>query len=185
MSKKRQAGNCKSLRPKLRAGLWKVGDYINLRYLRNESGMTSLGYLLVSFVVLGVFLLLFEFYRIYAVIQNVEIELSRAANIAVDLSMMDLYRRDHILELDSGLARESFYSYLYTEMQLDRNLRRYDDRGNEAFWLNIEELFIQSSPPELRLRASISMRPTYFGNIFLENMRFPLKAASQNKRLEV
>ena len=151
---------------------------------KNENGMTTLNYLFMSLVIFGVILLLFEFYRIYTIKQNVDIELSRAVNTAVDLSMMDIYRRDHVSELDAGLASDSFHSYLNNELMLDRNLIYHDDSGNEIFELDIEELSIQKSPPLIKVQGRITFRPTYFGNIYLDYIHFPVKAASHNKRME-
>ena len=154
-----------------------------LKRIKSDCGFATLSYLLVSVMVLGLVMLLLEFYRIYTVKQNLDIELSRAVNIALDLSMMDIYRRDHELELDVGDAIDSFYSYLHNELKLDGNLINRDASGNEVFELVIDDLFIQGSPPVIRLRASILIKPTYFGNMYLSKIKFPVRAASHNRSL--
>ena len=154
------------------------------RSFRSESGMATFGFLFASFLALGVFLLLFEFYRIYTIVQNVDIELSRAVNIAVDLSMMDEYRRDRELVLDVDKAYESFYSYLHSELKLDGNHVFHDKNGKAVFRLEISDLAILAAPPGIRARAHIELRPTYFGNFYLDSMRFPVGAASQNRRID-
>ena len=151
--------------------------------LRKENGVMSLGYMLASLLILGIILLLFEFYRIYTIKQNLDVELSRAVNIALDLSMMDIYRRDHQLELDAGSAKDHLFSYLNNELKLDGNLRYHDSKGKEVFELNIDDLFIQKAPPVIKLRVSVIIKPTYFGNMYLDNIRFTVKAASQNNRI--
>jgi hypothetical protein len=153
--------------------------------LRKEGGFFTVGYLLIAFAILGVLLLISELFRIHTIKQNVDIELSRAVNIALDLSMMDIYRRDHELELDIDAARASFYSYLRDDLQLDRSLSYRDSDGKEIFSLYIQELTIQASPPVIKLRASIEFKPTYFGNMYFKYIRLPVKAASQNKRVEL
>ena len=150
---------------------------------KSEQGNTTLGYMLASVALLGVVLLLLEFYKVYTVKQNIDIELSRAVNIALDLSMMDIYRRDHVLVLDEGVARDSFFSYLHTELNLDGNLVYRDEGGKEIFELDIETLFIQGEPPIISMRGSIVFRPTYFGNMYLGHIRFPVRAGSHNKRI--
>ena len=143
-----------------------------------------MGYLLASLLIFCIILLLLEFYRIHTIKQGVDIELSRTVNIALDLSMMDLYRRDRQLELDVAVAREQVFSYLHTELELDGNLRYYDGSGNEVFELVIDELYILGSPPTIRLSGGVYIRPTYFGNMYLNMVRFPVKVASQNKRID-
>jgi hypothetical protein len=162
-----------------------IKDMVIKEKFKKEDGYFFLGHLMTAFFILGVLMLLTEMYRIYTIKQNVDIELSRAVNIALDLSMMDIYRRDHALELDPGIARASFYSYLHDDLKLDGSLSYRDSSGREIFSLDIQDLIIQASPPVIKLNAGIEFKPSYFGNFYLTYIRLPVRAASQNKRIQL
>ena len=68
-----------------------------------------------------------EFYRIHLLQQDVEYQLQRSVNCAVEFSMGDSYRQDKIINLDVNLAKREFYKYLSKDVGLDSSHRKYQD----------------------------------------------------------
>ena len=68
-----------------------------------------------------------EFYRIHLLQQDVEYQLQRSVNCAVEFSMGDSYRQDKIVNLDVNLAKREFYKYLSEDVGLDSSHRKYQD----------------------------------------------------------
>lgn len=68
-----------------------------------------------------------EFYRIHLLQQDVEYQLQRSVNCAVEFSMGDSYRQDKIINLDVNLAKREFYKYLIEDVGLDSSHRKYKD----------------------------------------------------------
>jgi hypothetical protein len=133
-------------------------------------------------VILAAALLLFELYRAYTIRQSVEVELSRAVNTAVDLAMSDLHRQDHLSELNAGEAYAYFYQYLHENMALSGDLRAYDARGGELYALRIDALDIERSPPNIRVRALIALKPAFLGGTLFGEFTLPVRGRSINRR---
>ena len=68
-----------------------------------------------------------EFYRIHLLQQEVEYQLQRSVNCAVEFSMGDSYRQDKIVNLNVDLAKREFYKYLSEDVGLDSSHRKYQD----------------------------------------------------------
>jgi hypothetical protein len=157
----------------VRSGL--VGD---------SRGSAGIGIFLLFSVAFIAFLLVCEFYYAFNVRQGVDIELTRAVNIAVDLSMSDAHRQDRILELDAGAAYERFREYLHYDMRLSGSYEARSAKGDCLYALEFDEISVNPSPPGMRVSASVSVRPLFLGRIAPAGIRFPVRCSSVNRRID-
>jgi hypothetical protein len=151
----------------------------------SEDGAAGAGVLLLFAVTLSVFLLVGEFLYAYGVKQSVDIELSRAANTAVDLAMSDAHRQDHLSELDVDAAYLRFYEYLYNDMKLSARLESISHGGKYVYSLAINNIVINSSPPGLQVAAVVSLQPVFLGRLSPAPIRFSVRGRSINRRRDI
>jgi hypothetical protein len=76
--------------------------------ITDRGGFIGVGLLLAFMVVISVFVLVCEYYRAFTIRKSVIVELSRALNSSIEMSIMDEYRKDHISRLDEDIANETF-----------------------------------------------------------------------------
>ena len=144
------------------------------------SGFASLGVFAGAAALAIALLVTAEAQRAFTIRQNVEDELSRAANIAVALAMSDSSRQDYIRELDGALARDSFYGYLHDGMSLSGSLEARAPDGRSLYRLEIASLDISSRPPRVSVSASVAFEPAFLGNLAPITIRLPVRATSVN-----
>ena len=147
-----------------------------------DAGFAGVGALLLFAVAMVAFLFVCEFIFIIGAKENLEIELARAANIAVDLAMSDAHRQDHISELDAAAAHDQFYDYLFNDMRLSPQLEAYSHDGGCLYKIEITDLFISASPPVISATAVVTMQPLFIGRAAPELVRFNIRASSVNRR---
>ena len=159
------------------------GTSLNKRYIADKSaGSAGTGVLLLFAVALTSFLIICEFFFAFSVRDNLEAELTRAANIAVDMAMSDAYRQDRLSELDADAAYTQFYDYLYNEMRLPTRLGTHASGVGGYYSLEITELVINPSLPGVRATASVSLQPLFLGRIVPITIRFNIRVSSVNRR---
>ena len=149
---------------------------------KSESGSAGAGVLLLFSAILIAFLLAGEFFYAFGVKHNIEIELSRAANIAVDLAMSDTHRQERISVLNADIAYNEFYMYLYNNMKLSPSLEAYAPGGGLIFSLEIAELSIDPSPPGISVSAAVAVQPLFLGRAAPAPLRFAVRGSSINRR---
>ena len=160
----------------------KNAAYISMS--QNCAGTVGVGALFLYAALLAAFMLASEFIYMFNVKQGVEIELSRAVNTAVDLSMSDLHRQDHILELDAGIAYDQFFSYLRNDMSLNPQLELWSRRGACLYSLEIGAIEIINSPPSVRAMGFVAPRPLFLSRIAPAPIKFAISVSSANRRID-
>ena len=93
-----------------------------------------------------------EFYRVHLLQQEIEYQLQRSVNCAVEFSMGDSYRQDKIVNLDVGLAKREFYKYLSDDVGLDASHRKYQD-GKLKYRLYFTSVGGTSNPAVLTVKG--------------------------------
>ena len=122
-----------------------------------------------------------EFYRIHLLQQDVEYQLQRSVNCAVEFSMGDSYRQDKIVNLDVALAKEEFYKYLTEDVGLDSSHRKYKD-GKLEYKLYFTSVEGTSSPAVLTLKGNVEADSMF---AFLsDKIKIPFSISSTNYRLD-
>ena len=153
-------------------------------FVRDNAGSGGVGILLLFAVVATSFLIVCEFIYAFNVKQSIDIELTRAANTAVNLAMSDEHRKDRVLELDLAAAYDSFYEYLYREMRLNSRFELIDGSGARIYALEITELDVRQSPPGIRVNAAVSVNPLFIGKLTPAIITFNVRGSSINRRIE-
>ncbi|MDR1440435.1 MAG: hypothetical protein LBJ10_10720 [Clostridiales bacterium] len=159
-----------------------AGKYSGPAGARGEGGSSALGLMLAIAAVLCVSLVVLEFMRVFSIRQSVEVELSRAVNTAVNLSMSDAFRQDRLSSLDSGKARESFYQYLSENMGVADDFNIYGRDGGVACSVRVESLAISEQPPRVEARIEVSVRPAFLGRFYPGDITFSVRESSVNRR---
>jgi len=131
----------------------------------------------ISLIALGVALLLIMlmlvFVEMTAVYENSEYAvdvIQRACNSAVQMSIMDEYRADRILKMDTDKAQELFYEYLAVDSQ-------------GRFSVNVYDIEATDTPPQLIVRGEISF-PTVFSKVGFESFSHKFEIRSSTIDLE-
>lgn len=147
---------------------------------KGSAGVFMLLFMCVFIIAIGA---VFQWQQVNTVKENLDRELSRAVNIAIDLSMLDKYRMDHISRIDKDTALNEFYLYLLDELQLDSDMKRYNE-GQLVYQLVIDNTQISESPPEFSVEGRVIMKPLFFKDIIELDFEIPVKAKARNQRLE-
>ena len=146
---------------------------------KNCSG-TILTMILVFFLV-TLIVTIGEFYRIHLLQQDIEYQLQRSVNCAVEYSMGDSYRQDKIVNLNVDLAKREFYKYLSEDVGLDSSHRKYKD-GKLKYRLYFTTIGGTSNPADLFVKGRVEADSLF---AFLSGkINIPFSISSTNYRLD-
>lgn len=153
-------------------------------FKRNKG--SAMPMLLVACMVIAMIsAILFENQNMYTVKENIDRELARAANIAVDLAMDDSARRYHISRIDKDKAQDEFYNYLYDFMELSPSL---EHKTGMKYRLVLTKVDIEPEEPlgpYLSVQGYVEIAPMYMESMLPGfKMQIPIKAKSRNKRMD-
>ena len=122
-----------------------------------------------------------EFYRIHLLQQEVEYQLQRSVNCAVEYSMDDSYRQDKIINLNVALAKSEFYKYLVEDVGLDSSHRKYEG-GKLKYKLYFSSVGGASNPAVLMVKGRVEADSLF---AFLSGkIKIPFEISSTNYRLD-
>ena len=122
-----------------------------------------------------------EFYRIHLLQQDVEYQLQRSVNCAVEFAMGDSYRQDKIVNLDVTLAKREFYKYLIEDVGLDSGHRKFKD-GQLKYRLYFTSVRGTSNPAVLTVNGRVEADSLF---AFLSGkIKIPFSISSTNYRVD-
>lgn len=137
--------------------------------------------MIIVFVVVTLSVMIGEFYRIHLLQQDIEYQLQRTVNCAVEYSMGDSYRQDKIVNLDVGKAKREFYTYLQDDVGLDSRHRKYKD-GKLTYRLYFSSVDGTSNPAVLTVKGEAEASSLF---LFLAgNITIPFEISSTNYRVD-
>lgn len=122
-----------------------------------------------------------EFYRIHLLQQDVEYQLQRSVNCAVEFSMGDSYRQDKIVNLNVTLAKREFYKYLSEDVGLDSNHRKYQD-GKLQYRLYFTSVGGTRNPAVLTVEGRVEADSLF--SFLSGNIKIPFRISSTNYRVD-
>ncbi len=122
-----------------------------------------------------------EYYRIHTVQQDIEYQLQRSVNCAVEYAMGDAYRQDKITNLDVAEARRQFYKYLLEDAGLDGSYRKYKN-GKLAYKLNFSEVSGTSDPAVFTVKGEAVTESIF--SFLKGQVQIPFKISSTNYRTD-
>ena len=122
-----------------------------------------------------------EFYRIHLLQQDIEYQLQRSVNCAVEFAMGDSYRQDKIINLDVDLAKTEFYKYLSDDVGLDSFLRKYEG-GKLKYRLYLTSVTGTSDPAVFTVKGRLEADSLF--DFLSGKIKIPFSISSTNYRLD-
>lgn len=137
--------------------------------------------MIIVFVLITLTVTVGEFYRIHLLQQDIEYNLQRSVNCAVEYSMGDSYRQDKIVNLDVREAKRQFYTYLQEDVGLDSRHRKYKN-GKLSYRLYFSSVDGTSNPAVLSVKGEAEASSLF---AFLTGgITIPFEISSTNYRLD-
>lgn len=137
--------------------------------------------MIIVFVVVTLTVTVGEFYRIHLLQQDIEYQLQRTVNCAVEFAMGDSYRQDKIVNLDVGEAKREFYTYLQDDVGLDSRHRKYKN-GNLVYRLYFSTVDGTSNPAVLTVKGEAEANSLF--SFLTDGIVIPFEVSSTNYRVD-
>lgn len=148
--------------------------------LKMKCNATILTMILVFFMITFI-VTIGEFYRIHLLQQDIEYQLQRSVNCAVEYAMGDSYRQDKIVNLNVAEAKREFYKYLQEDVELDSKHRKYKN-GKLVYRLYFNEVSGTQNPAVLTAKGYLEADSLF---AFLAGkIKIPFEISSTNYRLD-
>lgn len=148
---------------------------------RKKNGSGLLFVMILVFFLITFIVTVGEFYRIHIIQQEVEYNLQRTVNCAVEYAMGDSYRQDKIVNLNVELAKKTFYNFLKDDMGLDSENRKYK-RGKLIYTLKFNEINGNSNIAVFTVKGTASARSLF--SFLTGNVEIPFNISSTNFRTD-
>lgn len=137
--------------------------------------------MIIVFVLVTLTVVVGEFYRIHLLQQDIEYQLQRTVNCAVEYAMGDSYRQDKIVNLNVKDAKRQFYTYLQEDVGLDSRHRKYKN-GKLSYRLYFSSVDGTSNPAVLTAKGEAEASSLF---AFLTgNIKIPFEISSTNYRVD-
>lgn len=137
--------------------------------------------MIIVFVVVTLTVTVGEFYRIHLLQQDIEYQLQRTVNCAVEYSMGDSYRQDKIVNLNVTEAKREFYTYLQEDVGLDSRHRKYKN-GKLSYRLYFSSVDGTSNPAVLTVKGEAEASSLFA--FLTDGIRIPFEISSTNYRVD-
>lgn len=165
----------------MKRGYTKFGKSAKSALLNKKKCSGTILTMILVFFLITFIVTIGEFYRIHLLQQDVEYQLQRSVNCAVEFSMGDSYRQDKIVNLDVNLAKREFYKYLSEDVGLDSSHRKYKD-GKLKYKLYFTSVGGTSNPAVLTVKGKVEADSPF---AFLSGkIKIPFSISSTNYRLD-
>ncbi|KJR46169.1 hypothetical protein UF75_3456 [Desulfosporosinus sp. I2] len=150
------------------------------RILKSQKGDTLFFIFIIVFVILTLSAIIIEYFRIDSLYQQVEYELQRGVNSAVEYAILDEYRRDDAAKMDTAIAEQELYDYFSQNMKLDQELNKYSD-NRFVYQLKIRTVSAAETPPRLTIEGWLKTRSIF--SFLSGEIRLPFTISSSNSRI--
>jgi len=154
-----------------------------LKFIKQKSkkGSGIILTMILVFIVITFSAIIAEFYRIYILQQEIEYQLQRSVNCAVEYAMGDSYRQDKIINLDITVAKTEFYKYLITDVGLDSNNRKFKS-GKLVYTLYFT--IVGGTPNPARFTVQGKLKAKSIFAFLVGEIEIPFKISSTNFRID-
>ncbi len=151
------------------------------RHFRKKECDGMLLTMIIVFVLVTLTVTVGEFYRIHLLQQDIEYNLQRTVNCAVEYAMGDSYRQDKITNLNVAEAKQQFYQYLQEDAGLDAQYRKYKN-GKLSYQLHFASVDGSSNPAVLTAKGTAEASSLF---AFLTGgIKIPFEISSTNYRVD-
>ena len=149
-----------------------------------KKAFSGIGFILAIFMFGIALFITMEYYHIFTTKESVDIDVSRALNVSVDLAMQDIDWIQHNSVMDTTKAEKEFKSYLINDMGLNSNYEKYDSNGEFLYQIIIDETKIQRTPAKFKVSGRIRMKPVTVRSVLPETFDVPFSEESKNTRYD-
>lgn len=157
-----------------------------MRLLKDRRGSAAPGMILFLFAFILVVSTATEYNRVHTIRNNIEKELSRAVNIAVESAMLDEYRKDGLSRIDPSAAQAAFGDYLHGDMLLNASNALVID-GKTEYRLTFSSITVNEELPRMNIEGTVIIPPSVFIDSLDDGFAYMItfKIASRNQRLDI
>ena len=142
---------------------------MEIKLWNNCHGGMSIIFLGFVFLLLSFAMVTMEFGGIFEQYQQAETLLQRACNSAVEANILDEYRADGILKLDTVQANEDFGNFVYDDM--------------DSYEVMISLVETSSMPPAMSVTGTVTFS-TFFDSYGFDDVTYDFQVFATNYRLE-
>ncbi len=151
-----------------------------MKLVKDQHGEIAV-YLLVAIMVLTmIFALITEYLRVHTLIDQVEAQLTQAANVSLEDAMRDSYRADGIGQISTEIILASMDNYMKNVMVIS-NMAHLSVKGNTIYRISNLDIDTTEAPPAVVIACTLEI-PSMF--TFFSELSVPIKVSSRNRRLD-
>ncbi|MBS7297675.1 MAG: hypothetical protein KIG65_01180 [Eubacteriales bacterium] len=149
--------------------------------MRKKRGEGTLLTMILVFVVISITVTVGEYFRIHILQQDIEYQLQRSVNCAVEYAMGDSYRQDKIINLNVAEAKTQFEKYITDNTGLDSSLRKMKGT-REAYKLYISSKSGTSNPAVFTVKGYAEADSLF--SFLIGKIKIPFEISSTNYRVD-
>ena len=122
-----------------------------------------------------------EYFRIHMLQQDIEYQIQRSVNCAVEFAMGDSYRQDKIINLDVDEAKREFYKYLSEDTGLDDEYKKYSG-SRVQYRLFLTDVSGTSNPAVFKVQGYAEADSLF--SFLIGKIKIPFSISSTNYRTD-
>lgn len=122
-----------------------------------------------------------EYFRIHMLQQDIEYQIQRSVNCAVEFAMGDSYRQDKVINLNVDDAKDEFYKYLKEDTGLDDEYKKYSG-GRISYKLFINDVSGNSNPAVFTVKGYAEADSLF--SFLIGKIKIPFNISSTNYRTD-
>lgn len=122
-----------------------------------------------------------EYFRIHMLQQDIEYQIQRSVNCAVEFAMGDSYRQDKVINLNVDDAKDEFYKYLKEDTGLDDEYKKYSG-GRVSYKLFINDVSGNANPAVFTVKGYAEADSLF--SFLIGKIKIPFNISSTNYRTD-
>ena len=122
-----------------------------------------------------------EYFRIHMLQQDIEYQIQRSVNCAVEFAMGDSYRQDKVINLNVDDAKDEFYKYLKEDTGLDDEYKKYSG-GRVSYKLFINDVSGNVNPAVFTVKGYAEADSLF--SFLIGKIKIPFNISSTNYRTD-
>ena len=122
-----------------------------------------------------------EYFRIHMLQQDIEYQIQRSVNCAVEFAMGDSYRQDKVINLNVNDAKDEFYKYLGEDTGLDDEYKKYSG-SRVQYRLFLTDVSGTSNPAVFTAKGYVEAESLF--SFLIGKIKIPFSISSTNYRTD-
>ena len=163
-------------------GIKKHFQKIKKAFMRKKKADGMIFTMIIVFFIMIFSVTIGEYFRISMLQQDIEYQLQRSVNCAVEYAMGDEYRQDKITNLNVTEAKRQFLIYITEDTGLDSSYRKIKN-GKMVYRLHLTNLSGASNPAVFTVRGYAEAK-SLFAFLSGKMIKIPFNISSTNFRTD-